>query len=61
MSTDKWMDKEEVVHIYSEILLSHKKEWTNAICCNRNGPRDDPTKWPKLEHNKYMMSLLCEI
>ena len=26
MSIDRWMDKLVVVHIYSEILLSHKKE-----------------------------------
>ena len=26
MSIDRRMDKEEVVHIYSGILLSHKKE-----------------------------------
>ena len=26
MSTDKWKDKEVVVHIHNEILLSHKKE-----------------------------------
>ena len=26
MFTDKGMDKEDVVHIYSGILLSHKKE-----------------------------------
>ena len=25
-STDRVMDKEEVVHIYNRILLSHKKE-----------------------------------
>ena len=25
MSTDGWMDKEDVVHIYSGILLSHKE------------------------------------
>ena len=25
MSTDRGMDKEEVVHIYSEVLLSHEK------------------------------------
>ena len=27
MSTDRWMDKEVVVHIYNGILLSHKKGW----------------------------------
>ena len=26
MSTDRGMDKEDVVHIYNGILLSHKKE-----------------------------------
>ena len=25
MSIDRWMDKEDVVHIYNGILLSHKK------------------------------------
>ena len=28
------MDKEDVVHTYNGILLSHKKEWNNAICSN---------------------------
>ena len=26
------MDKEVVVYTYSGILLSHKKDWNNAIC-----------------------------
>ena len=26
MSTDRWMDKEAVVHVYNGVLLSHKKE-----------------------------------
>ena len=30
-STDRWVDMEDVVHIYREILLSNKKEWHNAI------------------------------
>jgi len=30
--------------IYSTILLSHKKEWKNAICCNMNATRDYHTK-----------------
>ena len=45
-STDDGL--KNVVHIYSEILLSHKKEWNNAIC-NMDGPRDDHTKWSKSE------------
>ena len=31
MSIDRWMD-EDVAHIYTGILLSHWKEWNNAIC-----------------------------
>ena len=32
MSADRGMDKESVVHIYNEILLSRKKEQNNTIC-----------------------------
>ena len=31
MSTERWMDKECVVHIYNGILLGHKKEWNWVI------------------------------
>ena len=35
------MDKEDVVHIYNGILLSHKKEEQNsAICRDMDGPTD---------------------
>ena len=37
MSIDVGMDKEDVVHIYSGILLSHNKEQNNAICSNVDG------------------------
>ena len=32
------MDKEDVVHTYNGILLSHKKEWNNAVCRNMDRP-----------------------
>ena len=40
MSMNRWMDKEAVVHIYSAMLLSHKKEhiWES-----------DLMRWMKLE------------
>ena len=44
MSIDRWMDKEDVVHTNSGILLSHKKEWSNAICSKLNGSRGYYTK-----------------
>ena len=31
------------------ILLSHKKEWNNAICSNKDESRDYHTKWNKLD------------
>ena len=33
------MDKEDVVHIYNGILLSHKREQNDAICSYTDGPR----------------------
>ena len=44
MSIDRGMDKEDVVHTYSGILLSHK-EWNNATCNNMDEPRDYRTEW----------------
>ena len=44
MSTDRGMDKEDVVQIYNGILLSHKKERNNAICSDMDGPRDCHTE-----------------
>ena len=47
-------DKEDVVHIYNGILLSHKKEWNNAICSNMDGPRDCHTEWNKSERERQI-------
>ena len=32
MSINGWMDKEDVVYIYNEVLLGNQKEWNLAIC-----------------------------
>ena len=40
MSIDRGIDKEDVEHIYNGILLSHLKEWNDAIFSNVNGPTD---------------------
>ena len=56
------MNKEDVVHICNELLLSHKKEWNNAICNNMNGPRDDHTKWSQTEKIKYHdITYMCNL
>ena len=48
------MDKEKV-HKCNGILLSHKKEWNNAICGNSDEPSDYHTKWSKKGKDKYYM------
>ena len=54
MSIERWMDKEDVVHIYNGILLSHKKEWNNAICNNMDGPWDCHTEWSKSDRERQI-------
>ena len=62
VSTDTWMDKEDVVYIYNEILLIHKIEQSNAIYRKMDASRDYHTKWSKSEKDKYhMVSFICEI
>ena len=53
MSIDRGVDKEDVP-IYNRILLSHTKEWNNAICSNMDGPRDYHTKWSKSERERQI-------
>ena len=44
------------------ILLSHRKEWSNAICSNMDGPRDYRTEWSKSDKDKYhIIPLICGI
>ena len=54
MSINRWLDKEEVVHIYNEKLLScpQKKKWNNIICSNIDGPRDWHTEWSKSDRER---------
>ena len=54
MSIERWMDKEDVVHMYAGILLSHQKEWNNAICSYMDGLRDYHTKWNKSERERQI-------
>ena len=51
------MDKEEVAHIYSGILLSHKKEQNNAICGNIDLPRDCHTEWRESDRGRQIYDI----
>ena len=46
------MDKEDVLHIYNGILLSHKKERNWVIYRDVDGSRDCHTEWSKSEREK---------
>ena len=60
MSIDRGVDKEDVVHIYNGILLSHKKEWNNAICSNMEIIiLSEVIQKEKDEY--HMLSLICGI
>ena len=54
MPIDRLMDKEDVVHIYSGISLSHNKEQTWVIFRDVDGPRDCHTEWSKSEIEKQI-------
>ena len=54
MFIDRLMDKEDAVHIYSRILLSHKKEQNNTVCSNMDATRDYHTKWIKSEKERQI-------
>ena len=55
MSINRWKDKQDVVHIYNGILLSHKKEWNNAIFSNMDATQDHYTKWSKKERQRQIL------
>ena len=56
-SINRWMDKDDVVHIYNRLLLSHKKRMKCAICSNMSVPGDYQTKWSQSERERQMPSL----
>ena len=49
MFIDRCMDKEDMVHIYNGILLSHKKEWMWVSCSEVDELRPCYTERSKLE------------
>ena len=54
MSFNIWMDKEVVVHLYNEILLSHKKEQIWVSSSEVDEPRACYTDWSKSEREKQI-------
>ena len=55
MFIDRSMDLEDVVHIYSRILLSYKEEWNKAICSNMGATRGYHSKWGKSGRERQIL------
>ena len=54
------MAKEDMVHIYNGVSLSHKKEQNNAMCSSMDGPRDYHTSEVRQAgKDKYHRYCLC--
>ena len=49
------MDKEDVMYIYNGILLSHKKEWSFAICNNLDGLVGYYAKWNNSDKERQIL------
>ena len=58
MFIDRGVAKEDVAHIYNGILLSHKKEWNNAICSNMDGPRGCHIDWSKSDRERQIYDIV---
>ena len=57
------MNKEDLIHTYNIILLSHYKEWNNVICNNMDVPRDCLAEWSKWgrEGKIYDILYMCNL
>ena len=53
MSIHGGVDKEAALHKCDGLLLSHKKEWNNAIC-NMDRPTDCHTEWSKSDRKRQI-------
>ena len=55
MSFNRWMDKRIVVHPYSGILLTDKKEWTVDKQNNLDDIQMNYAEWRKLASKEHML------
>ena len=63
MSSDRGIDREYVVHVYNELLLSHNKDRNNVICSNVDGHRDDCTEYSKADRERQIscITYMCNV
>ena len=61
MSINRGMGKEDMAHIYNEVLLGHKKELNCTICRDVDGPRECHTEGSKSEKSKYTTAYIWNL
>ena len=61
MSTDRWIDKKDMVHTHNGICSAIKK-WNDATFSNMDEPERLSYEWSQKDKDKHhMTSLTCEI
>ena len=53
--TDRWMDKEVVVHIHNGLLLRHKEQRMWVSCSEVDEPRTCYTEWSQSEREEQIL------
>ena len=61
MSINRWIDKDVVLHIYNEILLSHKEEQIWVSSTDVDEPRACYTAWSKSEREKHIKMVVMNL
>jgi len=66
VSTERWIDKENVVYMWTMeyySVIKKKKQWHLAICDNMGGPTGYYSKWNKSDTKRqiYMISFIWGI
>ena len=54
VSIDRWMNGEDVAHIHSGILFSHRKKRNWVVCGEVDGPIVCHTEWSKSEGERQV-------
>jgi hypothetical protein len=47
MPINRWMDKENMVHVHNGALFYHKEKWNPVICNKMGGTRGHYGQWNK--------------
>lgn len=58
MSTHRWLDRQNVVYTYSDMLFSLKIEWHSDTGYNMDEPWTHQTKWNKLVAKQLICIIL---